>query len=396
MKMTRTFQPVGQGAYFTEQFVKDDGSTVNVVYDCGSDSLRHKDLESVIHSSFAKGSVIDALFISHFDGDHVNGVPILLQWCRVKKIVLPKIASRAEIAYWRFKSHAAIDKEGGFHIPVADRLLGLQDGNVERMFKDFGVRNIPVVDHVKEVSVERAEEAVREPLKIGAKVYYDFGLPDWVFVPYNFRRFDREADFRDVFKSALVMLLPSIDLDEFIGNTAEVFNRIGEDASKRLLRTINRIIRNRLRNKNFRKNFGTINGNSMTLYSGEREENDHYILLVECKCENTRYKAGCLYFGDYEAKDDCAYREMKRFYVAQKCWDGIGCIQLPHHGSKHNYNLDLDQDGRCYVASFGLGNRNHHPGKDVVINLMKNGRTVIFSTEANHYQCHSDIIQLIS
>lgn len=37
MRMIRTFQPVGQGAYFTEQFCKGDGSRVDVVYDCGSD-----------------------------------------------------------------------------------------------------------------------------------------------------------------------------------------------------------------------------------------------------------------------------------------------------------------------------------------------------------------------
>ena len=36
----RTFHPVGQGAFFTEQFYSDDATTLlyNVVYDCGSKS----------------------------------------------------------------------------------------------------------------------------------------------------------------------------------------------------------------------------------------------------------------------------------------------------------------------------------------------------------------------
>lgn len=45
--------------------------------------------------------------------------------------------------------------------------------------------------------------------------------------------------------------------------------------------------------------------------------------------------------------------------------------------------------------SFGLGNRNHHPGRDVVVGLLRNNRKVILSTERNHY-CHQcDICQQI-
>ena len=103
--MTRTFQPVGQGAFYTEQFSTDDGGTFNVVYDCGSDSLDYQSLSKVIQKSFPPKSVIDAVFISHFDSDHVNGLPELMRNFKVTKIFLPIITGAAEIAYWRFKSN---------------------------------------------------------------------------------------------------------------------------------------------------------------------------------------------------------------------------------------------------------------------------------------------------
>lgn len=393
MRMTRTFQPVGQGAYFTEQFVKDDGSGINIVYDCGSDSLRIQDLESVIRASFKKSEEVDAVFISHFDNDHVNGLPILLNWCRVKKIVLPVVSSRAEIAYWRFKSNIALDKKEGFEFPMADRLLDQERSRPEKMFEGMRVIEMPSIERISEVT--SVDEAVEGNVSEVTPVRFDFGLSGWVFVPFNFKRFDREADFRDVFEESLVAESVGVDLEDFITNAADVFRRIGEDKSKKLFRAINRNIRQRLREKGFRNRFGSINGNSMTLYSGEMEESGRYRFSLRCGHDMTWYRAGCLYTGDYEAKDATAYAELENFYVRQNCWAGVGCVQLPHHGSRHNYNQSFDSNERCYVASFGLGNRNHHPGRDVIVGLLKNDRKVILSTEANYYSHRCDICQRI-
>lgn len=217
-----------------------------------------------------------------------------------------------------------------------------------------------------------------------------------MFVPYNFKRFDRESDFREIFKQALSNLKITVEVNAFITNPSGVFKSMGENDSKALLKEINKVTRKKLETKDFRNRFGTINGNSMTLYSGELvEDGASYLLSARCGCGGFRCRAGCLYTGDYEAKDATAYAELKKFYMRQRCWAGVGCVQLPHHGSKHNYNRDFDADGRCYVASFGLGNRNHHPGRDVVVGLLRNNRKVILSTERNHY-CHQcDICQQI-
>lgn len=388
MRMTRTFQPVGQGAYFTERFVVDDDLKVNIVYDCGSDSLGYRDLEFVIHSSFSSNEEIDAVFISHFDNDHVNGLPILMKWCRVKKVILPVVSSRAEIAYWRFKSLAGVDKKNGYHLSVSNQLLDVDRERAKSIFEGFDVERPPEIVRVE-------ESILGAPTGDSHENRYDFGVPDWAFVPYNFKRFDRESDFREIFKQAFGNLKITVGVNAFIANPSDVFKSMGENDSKALLKEINKVTRKKLETKDFRNRFGSINGNSMTLYSGELVEDGAYLLSAQCGCGGFRYRAGCLYTGDYEAKDATAYAELKNFYMRQHCWDGIGCVQLPHHGSKHNYNPGFDKDDRCYVASFGLGNRNHHPGKDVIVGLLKNKRKIVFSTEAHGFLCPCDICQLI-
>lgn len=94
MEMTRTIHPVGQGAFYTECF-EDNGKKYNIVYDCGSDtttsSARNSLIDKEIKQIFEKEEIINALFISHFHRDHINGIATLLRHCRVKYVFLPVI-----------------------------------------------------------------------------------------------------------------------------------------------------------------------------------------------------------------------------------------------------------------------------------------------------------------
>ena len=55
--MLRTFHPIGQGAFYTEEF-----SDYTIVYDCGSDN--NVDLiKSEIRNTFEENKIIDAVFI---------------------------------------------------------------------------------------------------------------------------------------------------------------------------------------------------------------------------------------------------------------------------------------------------------------------------------------------
>ena len=89
MMVLRSFLPVGQGAFYLEQFRIGD-EKINIIYDCGS-STSFEILRKRITENLSSGSSIHAVFISHFDEDHINGLPYLLSNYKVKNLFLPLI-----------------------------------------------------------------------------------------------------------------------------------------------------------------------------------------------------------------------------------------------------------------------------------------------------------------
>ena len=86
MFFKRVLHPVGQGAFFTEQFYDESGKVIhNVVYDCGSFTSLPNLVEYEIRNTFEKNAHIDLLFISHFDEDHVNGLMTLQSQTKIDK-----------------------------------------------------------------------------------------------------------------------------------------------------------------------------------------------------------------------------------------------------------------------------------------------------------------------
>ena len=81
------------------------------------------------------------------------------------------------------------------------------------------------------------------------------------------------------------------------------------------------------------------------------------------------YKNGCLYTGDYDCSGTLKFNDLKRAY--SNYWDSIGCITIPHHGSKHNYNSSLTSKGHIFcVISAGINNSYQHPHALVMRDLL--------------------------
>ena len=111
---------------------------------------------------------------------------------------------------------------------------------------------------------------------------------------------------------------------------------------------------------------GSMNTNSMTLYSGPelRNGSEFYMSLIHpCSRFNCCYckidLVGCVYFGDFAAKGNLKWKQFVNFY--RKYWDIVGTVQIPHHGSRHNYNPEINRSPKFSIISAGYKNSYGHP-----------------------------------
>ena len=99
--LTRTIWPIGHGAFYTERFEDIDGkgTSFTAVYDCGAYQfgIRYEDiLKSEIDKFLGRlrNNVIDVVFLSHFDKDHVNGFRYLLSKnVTIRNLIIPNLSN---------------------------------------------------------------------------------------------------------------------------------------------------------------------------------------------------------------------------------------------------------------------------------------------------------------
>lgn len=359
--MVRSFLPVGQGAFYCECFEQPGTQdAINVVYDCGSLTSRQI-VEQEIRNNFRRGENIDALFISHLDEDHVNGIPYLLKYCSVKRIYFPLITAKnrqlMEIYY---------------------RVNGI-DGFSFDFFRDPAetVRNLSsetTVIEIGEADGEGEEENLRregtEYRRSGEDVFetikHSYGrvfpaYDRWLYIPFNFRQSKR-------IQVLLTNLKGQFHKDITEGELVRLWeNNVPGDRDKI--------------KQAYLKVPGGLNVNSMTLFSGETDRGLRQYKQGCCswRCHEGERQSGCLYTGDYDASGSMKWKELKSAY--QKYWNHIGCVQIPHHGSRHNFNPDFVGLKAFFVVSAGYANKYRHPHASVIKALILGGITPHIVTE---------------
>lgn len=363
--MLRSFLPVGQGAFYCEQFYyRPDREKVNIIYDCGS-STDVKLVESQIRNNFEKGEVIHALFISHLDDDHTNGIPFLLKYCKVKNMFFPLVTGTDKI--YLYMQHIV---DGGSADSFAMRFLE----NPRRAFEWFYIEYTPMLHPVvaREQDIQQMDRGLDAiPVNSGtnvASIIFGNALEEykmyqrWCYLPFNFRQPERYRQLQNALNKEF-----GGDLDN---EALHWIRERGKDADWRKIKKAYQAVK------------GSFNTNSMTLYSGlEDHERRQFIETnrCSCKCSCGGKAAGCLYLGDYDASGVQKWNDLQDAY--KDYWRQIGCVQVPHHGSRHNYNTELAELDVYYVISAGRSNRYHHPHSLVIKDLLFHERHPYIVTE---------------
>ena len=377
--MKRSFLPVGQGAFYVETFFDTNneyGRKINIVYDCGAASDLYF-VEERIKEQFLENEIIDAVFISHFDDDHINGLPFLLKYCHVKNMFFPFITTE-EIILHQLSSLISKGENSvvyGFLRNPYSYLeqLGLEE--IPRLFQVY-----PSEEENKGSSndfIGFDARKINSGSNVTSQIFDTINdknkpLNNWEFVPFIFRCSSKEKQFELALKSELhINSIPH-------GESLVELYKNHKDAVKKAFAAVP----------------GSNNTNSMVLFSGARDKNYkqgicslcwHRIQYPKgCRCDfnfmRCKKPCGCLYTGDYDASGAQKWNNLKSAYDLY--WNYIGCIQIPHHGSKHNYNSEFSKMNAYTIISAGSSNKYRHPHSSVVKNLIVNRSELYLVTES--------------
>jgi len=362
MNVIRNIHPVGQGGFYTETITTSSGKHT-VVYDCGGSSKEFMEeyLDGYLHrDSLGKRMEIAAVFISHLHADHVNGLKYLLDHADVKLLVLPQLTD--EMMLDAFVYNKCYSAAGGADVNrLVLRLYEEASGN--GYHGDTRVVQVSPDDLEHRTNDETEEgglsltapRSVGKVIPSGTHFHLDY---QWMYIPYNPPVKDLKGDFSAALAAGLgatspvtVKTLPELMKGK---EKAELCKGIYED--------------------HFGKNH---NAYSMTLFSGTKRPErfrEHYhhkrIHLnrcIDCYFHHREFLPNCLYTGDFEPK---SYIDgLIRFYGP--LWKTIRSVQVPHHGSRRNFDEKFYDYACLGFVSAGERNRHRHPNMDTLINICK-------------------------
>lgn len=368
MKMERIFHSVGQGALYTEEF-----EGFSIVYDCGSEtSIDH--VENAIRNTFIKNHRIDALFISHFHSDHINGLAFLLSHCKVQIIFLPLLNRDEKI---QLLIHNAVTSASD---SLATRIIKAPEktiGEISKETKIIFVKQKESGDNsATDIRHQIDELKNKDEIKSGV-LLETTNIPQWCFIPCNFQ-----------FSKRSQLLKQALHRNGILLPDASAFRCAWRNPAKKA-----KII------QAYKSLPGNFNTNSMTLYSGPNKSssaNGFMKMSIACRKDGffencfRDIKSGCLYFGDYEAKGSKKWTELWSKY--KNYWGNIGVVQIPHHGSRHNYNPEINRKQPVVsIMSCGSTNSYGHPHSSTVGEIYKKGCLPIIVTERSNSEVRFSI-----
>ncbi|MCH5297688.1 MAG: MBL fold metallo-hydrolase [Ruminococcus sp.] len=274
--MLRSFFPIGQGAFYLEQF-KTQNQRINVVYDCGS-STPEFDIKKEIRSNFNKDEEILIVFISHLHEDHVNGLEYLMDYCNVKNIVFPftypedRILMSIEYLCTSKKHdptdsvYRLIDNPSEFirHISPNTNLYAVNSENENSNDNRQDLYNQAEMDRVR--ILNSGEDVFHRIWDENIKVI----KKSWEYVPFNFKNDIRKDLFYNALSLNLGVTIDDTNIRQYLAQWSNPkIQKIFLEAYKEV-------------NK-------YLNVNSMTLFSGTKDFSIRQRMIIPykkyfCKC----------------------------------------------------------------------------------------------------------------
>lgn len=350
--ISRIFHPIGQGAFYSELH-----RGFNIVYDCGN--WKRTTLSgNVVSQSFTADDVIDILFISHFDWDHISRIDTLRDTVKqIKCVIMPLLHDDEKI-----------------FITNIHRVLGFSSSTLVNKPHEFfgeGVRIVYVESFEKqdvfEDDIREIDNISSSNIRSGTKISLGHSDYNWIFIPFNIENLSRSKLFENDIVSA------GFDLDKLRNDPKYTIKKIKTTVERNKIKKIYNSIR------------GKINQNSMMVYSG-CYESIGAITHWSHKDINGCYYPVCR-FGDEEAVS-CIYtgdvdlNVVNLELVFKDFWKYVGAVQIPHHGSLKDFDSKfMTKPSLICPISYGKTNTYGHPSLNVLSQIKSKGCIPLNVTE---------------
>jgi ribonuclease BN (tRNA processing enzyme) len=346
----------------------DNNNETVVVYDCGAKPKNKKSLLKEIKDLFPEGKgVIDTLFISHFDDDHVSGILELAKKNKIKRIVLPQFSKQKWFCYAQASINAYND------IKSLLDYLDRTESDVVEVVGAHGSDEDSIDNHPNEnedfPNNNKKNSKHRYIIKSGKHIRIN-NICSWVYVPINFYASSEIL-------SELESKIRQVEKEDGSLLTIDELETKADSLTKNIRVAINGI---------YHDVIGDNNKPSMLVYSGLFDISKRINIFYNNHCNSFSryyrcfypngclYLEGCLYTGDATLSSNKRYRYVKK-YLGDLTYH-IGTLQLPHHGSKNNFvvntyeeSLGVNLEDQFCFASYGCYNSYGHPSSLILTNL---------------------------
>ena len=374
MVFKRVLHPVGQGAFFTEQFFDVAGNAVfNVVYDCGEfRTTKHLncEIENTLNVT-GVAEVINVLFISHLDEDHINGIDHLisigsltnkstvilpLNYPLVIKLILEQDADALGRLYLDdalgvlqrlFETEAKILGVDNNNDEVQNNALSLDDM--------LGIPNYGVVKSLR-------------PL-----VYKNL----WYYIPFNtILDDDKYEKFQEGLNEAMIdrsQLTNAKYVKDNLDKLIDIYKKLPKGIGDVTAINVNSLnVLSYASNEIYLGRAWLNYFGSDVIWTGDWD----CVLIHHCRCS-------CLYTGDcvMEAKFEHCIDLLVNYITSR-----IGMLQIPHHGRAGNYDKKIACKREIY-SGFTNFNSTHKANKfvkQIVHDFSVTGRFFFQITEHFH------------
>lgn len=380
--------PVGQGLFYSGNIEYGPGKSFNFVYDCGSSSQNiDKIVDCYVETSLID-KTLDMLVISHFDEDHISGIPKLLtEVKKIKKIFIPyKNGIENYLLFLAF----IYGNDGNINEKVDEIILvnSTEPENENENNRDFEELN---------TSIEIEDNFSLPNIKVGVLNDSSINYRNfWKFKFYN--TYLRKTDFTSKIKEEIKTLIK----DSGCKGLEELLKKLNspvkndENCDKEIS------VKNSLK-KIYEKYCSSSYGNSkqnqssLCLYHSPLLNNvnteiliSNHLGLISSLLPYDFFsvmgtKPGTLLTGDISLKQE---KQSKRYNDFKKHYENehldVLYFLTPHHGSSKNWNKYVLYDfpmAYFYLNSAGLSNKFNHPSDSVVGNIIKSGRYILNSNE---------------